>query len=384
VIIDAQGLVMTNRHVVDGADRVKVRLSDGREFPATVVGADPATDIAVVRLDAPEGTTFAAAELGDADDVVVGDWVLALGSPMGLDFSVTAGIVSAKGRSIGILAGESEAPLEAFIQTDAAINPGNSGGPLVDLNGRVIGINTAIQSQTGSYSGYGFAVPVDVARKVANDLVQHGVVRRPRLGVQIADATSADASVFRLESVSGAVVRSVQPGTPAEKAGLRMGDVVVGLDGEAITSSSELMADLSERQPGDRVKLDVVRYGERNQFDVALGGFASANADRRGSAEGAAASRGLGFEVQPLTPELARRMNLSATDGLAIVQVDPLGAAALAGVRPGQVIERINGAEVRTVADVERIARVLEDGAVVSMVVRQGDASIILNFVTRR
>jgi serine protease Do len=384
VIIDAQGLVMTNRHVVDGADRVKVRLSDGREFPATVVGADPATDIAVVRLDAPEGTTFAAAELGDADDVVVGDWVLALGSPMGLDFSVTAGIVSAKGRSIGILAGESEAPLEAFIQTDAAINPGNSGGPLVDLNGRVIGINTAIQSLTGSYSGYGFAVPVDVARKVANDLVQHGVVRRPRLGVQIADATSADASVFRLESVSGAVVRSVQPGTPAEKAGLRMGDVVVGLDGEAITSSSELMADLSERQPGDRVKLDVVRYGERNQFDVALGGFASANADRRGSAEGAAASRGLGFEVQPLTPELARRMNLSATDGLAIVQVDPLGAAALAGVRPGQVIERINGAEVRTAADVERIARALEDGAVVSMVVRQGDASIILNFVTRR
>jgi Do/DeqQ family serine protease len=382
VIIDASGLVMTNRHVVDGAERVKVRLSDGREYAADVVGADPATDIAVVRLDA-QGETFPVAELGDADDVFVGDWVLALGSPMGLDFSVTAGIVSAKGRSIGILAGESEAPLEV-IQTDAAINPGNSGGPLVDLNGRVVGINTAIQSPTGTYSGYGFAVPVDVARKVANDLVQHGVVRRPRLGVQIADVTSADARAFRLESVSGAVVKSVQAGTPAERAGVRMGDVVVGLNGQAITSSSELMADLAEFQPGDRVKLDVVRYGEREQIDVALGGFDNASTNRRAAEDDAASTRGLGFEVQPLTPELARRMDLSVTSGLAVTEVEPLGAAALAGVRPGQVIERVNGEEVRTAADLERVVRDVRDGDVVSMVVRQGDASVILNFVMRR
>jgi Do/DeqQ family serine protease len=384
VIFDASGLVMTNRHVVDGADRVKVRLSDGREFAATVVGADPATDIAVVRLDAADEAPFATAELGDADDVVVGDWVLALGSPMGLDFSVTAGIVSAKGRSIGILAGESEAPLESFIQTDAAINPGNSGGPLVDLNGRVIGINTAIQSQTGTFAGYGFAVPIDVARKVANDLVQHGEVRRPRLGVQIADATAADARAFRLASVSGAVVRSVQAGTPAEQAGVRMGDVIVGLDGDAIASSSELMADLSERQPGDRVQLDIVRYGDRTRIEVALGGFSNAAGERRAGAGDDAASRGLGFQAVPVTPELARRMNLSVTGGLAIVEVEPLGAAALAGVRPGHVIERINGSEVNTVAELERVVRDVKDGDVVTLVVRQGDASVILNFVMRR
>src|SRR5690606_27530253 len=198
----------------------------------------------------------------------VGDWVLALGSPMGLDFSVTAGIVSAKGRSIGILAGESEAPVEAFIQTDAAINRGNSGGPLVDLNGRVIGINTAIQSPTGTYSGYGFAVPIDLARKVANDLVQHGAVRRPRLGVQNADVTAACVRAFWLESACGAVVKSVQSGTPAGPAGLGMGDGIVGLIGERSGSSSELMADLAEYQPGDPVKLDVVRYGERRQIEV--------------------------------------------------------------------------------------------------------------------
>src|SRR5690606_19776895 len=243
---------------------------------------------------------------------------------------------------------------------------------------------TAIQSQTGTFAGYGFAVPIDVARKVANDLVQHGAVRRPRLGVQIADVTAADARAFRLESVSGAVVKSVQSGTPAERAGVRMGDVIVGLNGERIGSSSELMADLAEYQPGDHVKLDVVRYGERKQIEVELGGFDNAPASRRAAAEEPAASRGLGFQVQPLTPELARRMELSVTNGLVITEVEPLSAAALAGVRPGQLIERVNGKEVRSAADLERVVRDVKDGDVVSMVVRQGDASVILNFEMRR
>jgi serine protease Do len=385
VIFDARGLVMTNRHVVDGADRVRVRLSDGREFAAQVVGTDPATDIAVVRMDAPEGTTFAAATLGDVDDIEVGDWVLALGSPMGLDFSVTAGIVSAKGRSIGILNGESDAPLESFIQTDAAINPGNSGGPLVDMNGRVVGINTAIQSPTGTFAGYGFAVPIDVAKKVASDLVEHGVVRRPRLGVQIADATSADAQVFGLDAVRGAVVRSVQAGTPAQDAGLRMGDVIVGLDGREVATANALTARLAEHQPGDRVRLDVVRYGERKQFDVALESFEVAARDAAGrSADRAAPASAFGFDAQPLTPELARRMELSTAEGVVITSVDPLGAAAAAGVRPGQIVRRINGTEIRNMVDVERAARGLEPGDVVSIIVRQGESDVIVNFATRR
>jgi serine protease Do len=385
VIFDARGLVMTNRHVVDGADRVRVRLSDGREFAAQVVGADPATDIAVVRIEAPAGTTFAAATLGDVDDIEVGDWVLALGSPMGLDFSVTAGIVSAKGRSIGILNGESDAPLESFIQTDAAINPGNSGGPLVDMNGRVVGINTAIQSPTGTFAGYGFAVPVDVAKKVASDLVEHGAVRRPRLGVQIADATSADAQVFGLDAVRGAVVRSVQDGTPAARAGLRMGDVIVGLEGREVASANALTARLAEHQPGDRVRLDVVRYGDRKQVDVELERFdMGAAASRARAADRAAPSSALGFDVQPLTPELARRMNLPATNGVVITSVDPLSAAAAAGVRPGQVVARVNGTEIRGTADLEKVARGLDAGDVVSMIVRQGESEVIVNFATRR
>jgi serine protease Do len=384
VIFDARGLVMTNRHVVDGADRVRVRLSDGREFAAEVLGADPATDVAVVRLDAPEGTKFSAAALGDVDDIQVGDWVLALGSPMGLDFSVTAGIVSAKGRSIGILNGESEAPLESFIQTDAAINPGNSGGPLIDMNGRVVGINTAIQSPTGTFAGYGFAVPVDVARKVAADLVEHGAVQRPRLGVQIADATSADARVFGLDAVRGAVVRSVQDGTPAARAGLRMGDVIVGLEGREVATANALTARLAEHQPGDRVRLDVVRYGDREQFDVELERFDTAVAAKgEHTAERAAPTSSFGFDVQPLTPALAQRMQLSAADGLVITSVDPLSAAAAAGVRAGQVVQRVNGTEIRGVADLEKVARGIDAGDVVSMVVRQGDADVILNFTTR-
>ena len=383
-VFDATGLVMTNRHVVDGAERVNVRLSDGREFGATVVGADANTDIAVLRLDVPEGTSLPVAALGEADMMAVGDWVLAVGSPLGLDFSVTAGIVSATGRSIGILAREGDAPLEAFIQTDAAINPGNSGGPLVDLDGRVIGVNTAIESPTGSFAGYGFAVPIDLARKVANDLVQYGEVRRPRLGVQVANATDADAKVFDLPSVSGAVVRMVQSGTAADRAGVRMGDVIVALDGRAVADASALTTTLAEHQPGDELTIGIIRYGERLDVEVELEQFtrsASPLAERGSAARGADL---LGFDVQPLTPDLARRLNIDAAGGLVVTSVQPMSAAAAAGVRPGQVVKSVDGRDVESAADLERVRSGIEAGDAVSLVVSSGGNDVILNFIARR
>src|SRR5690606_14965002 len=210
-IISRDGYVLTNNHVVESANRVTVTLTDNREFEAEVVGRDPNTDVAVLKIDAQD---LPAVRLGDSDGLEVGDWVLALGYPMSLGETVTAGIVSAKGRSIGIMQKNdgASAPLEHFIQTDAAINPGNSGGPLINLSGEVVGINSAIAAATGSYSGYGFAVPIQLAKRVADDLIRYGAVHRPRLGVMIGDVTPADVEVFRLPGSSGAVVKSEPEG----------------------------------------------------------------------------------------------------------------------------------------------------------------------------
>jgi serine protease Do len=381
-IYDASGLVLTNRHVVDGADRVVVRLSDGREFNATTVGADANTDVAVLRLDVPDGGDLPVLALADADDIGVGEWVLAVGSPMGLDFSVTAGIVSAKGRSIGILARDGGAPLEAFIQTDAAINPGNSGGPLVDLDGRVVGINTAIQSSTGVFAGYGFAVPIGVARKVAQDLVQFGEVRRPRLGVQVTDANAADAKVFSLPSVSGAMIRSVQEGTVAAKAGLRMGDVVVALDGRPIVDASGLTTALASRKPGDEVELGVIRYGERMTLAVRLEQFSTDN-ERARTRAAARAPDLLGFDAAAIDGRLARELGERAGDGLVITSVEPAGSAARAGLRPGTVIRSINGTDVRTRADLDRVRSTIDAGDAVSLVVSTADGEVMINYLAR-
>lgn len=382
-VYDASGLVMTNRHVVDGADRVTVHLSDGREFDASVVGADANTDVAVLRLDLPAGTKLSVAALGDGDDVAVGDWVLAVGSPLGLDFSVTAGIVSAKGRSIGILARDGDAPIEAFIQTDAAINPGNSGGPLVDLDGRVVGINTAIQSPTGVFAGYGFAVPIDLARKVARDLERYGEVRRPRLGVQVANVTAADVRVFDLPSTAGAVARAVQAGTAAERAGMHMGDVMVALDGQPVRDASDLMTTLAEREPGDELTVGVIRYGKRLDLHVKLEQFARSESRRADSGAAATDENLLGFDTQEITPQLARQMNLGAETGLVVTDLEPLSPAAAAGVRPGQVLKSINGKDLTSVRAVDLVRSRIKSGDPVSLVVSNGQDDVILNYIAR-
>ena len=376
-ILTSDGYVLTNNHVVDGASRVTVTLADKRELSARVVGRDPNTDVAVLKV---EGSGLPAATLGDSDVLDTGDWVLALGYPLSLGQTTTAGIVSAKGRSIGIMSQNegATAPLEHFIQTDAAINPGNSGGPLVDLQGRVVGVNSAIASPTGYYSGYGFAVPIKLAKRVADDLIRYGVVHRPMLGVSIRAATPADAEVFRLPSPSGAVVFS-EPSGPALEAGIRMGDVIVAVDGQPVGDDGDLRELLARKQPGERATIDLVRYGKRERVAVKLGKL---DVKRAESAAPAQAERDpvarLGFNAVEVTPALAAQYRLPFTQGVMVVEVNRAGPAA-GQLAPPMRIERLNGREVRSVDDVRAEAARLRPGQVVSIVARmpEGQQSIV-------
>ncbi|HEU4881183.1 MAG TPA: trypsin-like peptidase domain-containing protein [Longimicrobium sp.] len=390
-VISPDGYILTNNHVVEGADRVNVILADKREFEARVVGRDANTDIAVVKVDARNLPTV---RLGDADALEVGDWVLALGYPLDLGQTTTAGIVSAKGRSIGIMGRSgAEAPLEHFIQTDAAINPGNSGGPLVDLQGRVVGINSAIASPTGFYSGYGFAVPINLARRVAEDLMRDGRVHRPMIGVEIRDATSADAEVFRLPSPDGAVV-AAEPRGPAAGAGLRLGDVIVAVDGQAVRSSGDLMEMVMRKHPGDRVALDIIRYGDRSRVELRLEEYQAdarrASADRRGAAgeprveESEAAEPGkLGFRAETVTPEIAQELGMDRAEGVVVSAVD-MGGPAADALRRGMVVRRVNGRPVRSLDELRQAADAVRPGQAVSVQVRLPDGrETIVNYRAR-
>jgi serine protease Do len=382
-IISSDGYILTNNHVVQNATQVTVTLTDRREFDATVVGRDPNTDVAVLKI---EGQNLPVARIGDPDALQVGDWVLALGYPLDLGETVTAGIVSAKGRSIGIMRQnrEAAAPLEHFIQTDAAINPGNSGGPLVNLNGEVIGMNTAIASPTGYNAGYGFAVPVSIARRVADDLIRHGVVHRPRLGVEIKPVSLADVEVFGLPSRRGAVVATLQDG-PARSAGIAVGDVIVAIGGREIDGTDDLMGQVALRRPGETVPVEVVRYGERLRFNVRLGTLETESVAQAPTprAEPEAVGR-LGFAASEVTPQIARQLNIRATEGVVVTQVEPMGPAAQAGLTPGFQIERINGRGIRNVGDLRSASENLRAGATVSIVGRTaGGSETIVNYRIR-
>ena len=367
-IIDEAGHVLTNNHVVEDAERITVRLADGREFAATVVGTDPNTDVAVVALQMGDGETLPISRFGDSDALKVGDWVLALGNPLGLDFTVTAGIVSAKNRSIGILANEARTQLEAFIQTDAAINRGNSGGPMVDLLGQVVGINSAIESPTGFFTGAGFAIPINLARKIAGDLISYGVVHRPRLGITITEVDAADAEVYGLTHVSGAEISSVpEPGTPADEAGLQIGDVIVSIEGDAIRNVAELQARVARMRPGETADVGIVRYGERLSKEVRLGEFEQvAQQTARPRPAGDDGMR-LGFRVAPVPADVAQAVNAPGNQFVAIAEIDPAGPLATT-LGAGVILLQINGQNVRSVGDVQRIARSIESGDVVSLI----------------
>lgn len=370
-VFRSDGHILTNNHVVAEAERVTVRFQDRSQAQATVVGRDPNTDIAVLKV---ERNDLPPVNLGNSDQIMVGDWVVALGFPLNLQgtATVTAGIVSAMGRSLNILArgGEAAAPLEQFIQTDAAINPGNSGGPLIDLNGQVIGVNSAIASPTGYFSGYGFAIPINIARSVADDLIRYGEVRRPQLGVGVRDVSDVDRDAFNLPDMSGAVVSEVTPDKPAAAAGIELGDVIVAVDGTHIADSGRLIELLNNTyDPGDRIAIEVIRRGDRRTFNVRLDTFepAVSAATRPRGARTSGVSR-LGFRAADVTPQIARSFNLDASSGVVITEVDPRGAAA-GIVGGGMLIERINGQPVETVDDLETIASGLDAGDVVTLIV---------------
>ena len=368
-IMDGDGHVLTNHHVVRDAERVSVRLADGREFGAGIVGADPSTDVAVLRLAETGGAELPFARFGDSDGLQVGDWVLALGNPLGLDFTVTAGIVSATGRSLGILAdGIRSTHLEAFIQTDAAVNPGNSGGPLVDLLGRVVGINAAIESGTGYFTGAGFAIPINLVRRVAADLIQNGVVHRPRLGVTVQDVTEADAEVYGLPSIGGAEIASISPGLPADRAGLRMGDVVTRVDGVPVHGVTDFQLTLASHRPGETVELELIRFGTPLRRSVRLDQFEPGQALRVPAPEPASGSGLLGFMAEPLPRAILDAAGVPGEARLWIASVDPFGPARET-VPAGVALISLNGQAVRSVSDLERIAASIQPGQAISVVV---------------
>jgi len=341
-VVSADGVVLTNAHVVRDAKEVTVKFSDRREFRAKVLGSDPATDVAVLKLDARSLPTVT---LGDPKQLEVGDYVLAIGAPYGLEQSASQGIVSAKGRS---LPGDSFVP---FIQTDAAVNPGNSGGPLFDANGRVVGINAQIYSQSGGFQGLAFAIPIDVALKVKDQILAHGRVDHARLGVTVQDLSQALAESFGLPRPDGALVASVTSGSAAEKAELKPGDVITQIDGQPVLTAGDVSARVGGAVPGEKLRLSVWRDKASRQIDVKLG---AAGRDQDQSAAGEGEPRGaLGLAVRPLTPEEKRQAN--AGTGLLVEQVE--GAAARAGVRPGDIVLALNG---QPVTGIEQIRRALE------------------------
>ncbi|MBX3472075.1 MAG: Do family serine endopeptidase [Planctomycetes bacterium] len=360
VIVDRQGTVLTNNHVVgpDGA-RIVVTLHDGRSLGATVHGRDPRTDLALLRLDAPPDDLLPAV-LGDSDALEVGDWVVAVGSPFGLQQSVTAGIVSAKGRAdVGIT------DFEDFIQTDAAMNPGNSGGPLLNLRGEVVGINTAIASRTGAFQGVGFAIPIGMARDVARQLGERGRVVRAWLGVAIRELTAEDRRGLGLGERQGVVVAGVTPGAPAAAAGLRQGDVILAVDGEPAHDVQRLRHAVARAGVGDVVPVELWRDGRQVTVDVRLAELPDdpvapprATPPRatppRAPDEAERPPTGLGLRARELTPELAARHGLDpAAEGVVITGVEPGGLAARAGVRPGWLLRAVDGQPVRTLDDLD-------------------------------
>lgn len=340
-IISSDGLVLTNAHVVRDAKQVTVKLSDRREFSAQVLGSDPTTDIAVLKLDAKGLPTV---QLGDPKQVQVGDYVLAIGAPYGFEQSATQGIVSAKGRS---LPGDSS--VVPFIQTDAAVNPGNSGGPLFDAAGRVVGVNAQIYSQSGGFQGLAFAIPVDVALKVKDQIVAHGKVEHARLGVTLQDLSAPLAASFGLNAPDGALVSSVVPDSAAAKAGLKAGDVITAMDGEPVRVAGDVSSRVGLARPGDKLKLEIWRDKNRLTETVSLG-----RADKDPQEASAPAERGsLGLALRPLERQELRGSGLD--HGLLIERVT--GPAQLAGVQPGDVLLALNGKPVK---DIEQVREAMK------------------------
>jgi Do/DeqQ family serine protease len=370
VIVRQDGYILTNNHVVDRADEVTVELTDGRTLKAKVVGTDAPTDLAVLKIDAPNLKTLA---LGDSDAVRVGDVVLAVGNPLGVGQTVTMGIVSAKGRSTG---GAGDGSYEDFIQTDAPINQGNSGGALVDTAGELIGINSQILTPTGGNIGIGFSIPANMARSVMTQLVEHGQVRRGRLGVTVQAITPDLAKSLDLKGTNGALISDVESGSPAAAAGLKRGDVITAVNGATVKDNNALRNDIAALQPGTDAKLTIVRDGAEQQVTAKLAELAPTDRSRPAASRGEDSSGRFGLGVEPLTSDRARELGVDTKTGVVVASVEPGSRAADAGLRPGDVIEQVDRKPVNSI---EALRAALDKGTEAALLlVHRGGTTVFV------
>jgi Do/DeqQ family serine protease len=361
VIVDKEGYILTNNHVVEGADKVKIRLNDGREFTAIIKGQDSRTDLAVLHIKAKD---LPVATLGDSDKLEVGEWAIAIGSPFGLEHTVTVGVISAKGRT-----GLGTGTYEDFIQTDASINPGNSGGPLINIDGEVVGINAMI-IQPGT--GIGFAIPINMAKQILNDLIKQGKVVRPWLGISVQDLTPEMAEQFQVKEKEGVIVAQIHQGTGAEKAGLASGDIMKSVDDKAIKNTNELIKEIQKKKVGQKVKLNVVRDGKPMTIEVTL----TAMPDKPEALKEKEGEEKLGARVQELTPQLSARYRISSEikRGVIVISVEEGSPADELGLQEGDVVLEINRKKIETTKDFERaIKDVNLDKGIVFRLHRRGN-----------
>ncbi len=365
-IVSEDGYILTNNHVIDGADEILVRLNDRRELEATLIGSDPSTDLAVLKVEAENLPTV---KLGDSDALEVGEWVVAIGSPFGFDYSVTAGIVSALGRS---LPNENYVP---FIQTDVAINPGNSGGPLFNLDGKVVGINSQIYTRSGGFMGVSFAIPINVAMNVAEQLKTTGRVDRGWLGVVIQEVSKPLAESFGLDKAEGALIVQVIDGSPAESAGLQSGDIITSVNGKRISLSSDLPHQIGRLSAGDKAELRIIRSGKAKTIKVKIGSLPDAGAQASAVPQKQEkTSDRTGMVVQELTD----RQRQQYGNGVLVAEVENGSAAARSGIIPGDIISQMGGETIRSISDFNNAVKDLpENRSVAVRIVRRGQASFI-------
>jgi len=369
-IIDGGGFVVTNNHVIEDADQIKVKLKDEREFNAKIIGRDPNTDIALLKIESDEN--FATVKLGDSDALQVGQWVVAIGSPFGLEQTVTAGIVSAKGRVIG------SGPYDDFIQTDASINPGNSGGPLLNMQGEVVGINTAI---VASGQGIGFAIPINLARDIIVALKDEGEVTRGWLGVAIQDLSTEMAEYYNIEGKKGVFVADVFEGDPADKAGIQPKDIILAVNGEKITTSRQLTSIIAKIAVNDSAKIKILRDGKEKTVKVKIAKRPEERLAERGQSP--EQTEEFGIRVSDLTPEITQRFNIDETTGVVVTQVASGSKGDGADVRVGDVIKEINRQPVKDAAEYKSLLRQIASGDSVNLFIRRKNAGFLVAKLTK-
>ena len=370
-IVDPEGFIVTNNHVIEDADEILVILKDEKEYEAEIVGRDPNTDLALIKIQ--DGKNFPVMPVGDSDELKVGQWVVAIGSPFGLEQTVTAGIVSAKGRVIG------SGPYDDFIQTDASINPGNSGGPLLNMRGEVVGINTAI---IASGQGIGFAIPINLARGIIAQLKASGEVTRGWLGVGIQPLSKEMREYYGLKEDQGVLVTQVFPGDPADQAGIQPKDIIISVNGDRIRDARDLTGKIAELTVGSTADIRVIRDGKQQTFTVTIAKREDervASRDQRGPREDSA----LGVKVSEITPEIASRFNLEDTDGIIVVDVADGSKAAEAGLQAGDIIKEVNRKEIQNVKAFELAISAVDDGDAIQLFVRRGNMGFLVVKMTK-